>query len=195
MNKKLLATLVGSMLVSSIGFAAPVVDLQAGQTTAGYTYSKQDMDVFGVGVGSETIDGFFVQHKLNDKMTIGVEQTKLDFNISELKFTDMTGQYALNDHINLALGARKYTADAGILGSDSETKVLYGINGKTQLNDKMTGYASYMRTSYEDEWRVGANYQLTQSAFVDVNYSHHQTDIGGADVNFKGPGVAVGFLF
>lgn len=182
MKKKILSGLICSMLVASVGFAAPVLDLETNQTAAGYNYSR--LDVEG---DKETFDGFYVQHQLSDKLNLGLERASMDLLGGELRLVDFLGQYKLDDNVNLALGIRRYSG-----AGESETKVAFGINGKTQLADNVTGYASYLRTSYEDEWKIGATYQMSEKTYLDLNYAYHDAD---DDLTFKGFGLGIGFIF
>lgn len=199
MKKKILSGLICSMLVASVGFAAPVLDLETNQTAAGYNYSRFDIDAGGFDLGKETFDGFYVQHQLSDKLTLGLERASIGFEIpglgsADLRMTDLLAQYKLDDNVNLALGIRKYRASDPD-GSGSETKAAFGINGKTQLAENLTGYVSYLRTSYEDEWKIGANYQISKNTYLDLNYAHHNGDGDLDGLEFKGFGLGVGFLF
>ena len=193
MKKKILSGLICSMLVASVGFAAPVLDLEKGQTAAGYNYSRLDLELEGDDYGKETFDGFYVQHQLSDKLNLGLERASIGNSVAELRLTDLIAQYKLDDNVNLALGIRKYRASAAGYGSDSETKAAFGINGKTQLADNLTGYASYLRTSFEDEWKIGVSYQMSQNTYLDLNYAHH--DVDDLDASFKGFGLGIGFTF
>lgn len=194
MKKKILTGLICSMLVASVGFAAPVLDLEKGQTAAGYNYSRFDIDAGGADLGKETFDGFYVQHQLSDKLNLGLERASIGFGPFDVRMTDLLAQYKLDDNVNLALGIRKYRLGTPI-GSESETKAAFGINGKTQLADKLTGYISYLRTSYEDEWKIGANYQISKNTYLDLNYAHHNGDGDLDGLEFKGFGLGVGFTF
>lgn len=192
MKKKILSGLICSMLVASVGFAAPVLDLEKGQTAAGYNYSRFDFEAFGYDLGKETFDGFYVQHQLSDKLNLGLERGSIGSSGYELRLTDLIAQYKLDDNVNLALGIRKYRAsEPG--GSESDTKAAFGINGKTQLADNLTGYASYLKTSYEDEWKIGVNYQMSKTTYLDLNYAYH--DVDDVDASFKGFGLGIGFTF
>lgn len=195
MKKKVLSVLIGSMVVASVGFAAPVVDLEKNQTAVGYNYSKLDIDLEGVGSTEEKFHSVYVQHKFDEKVSFGLEQTRTTFDGDELKLVDMLGQYALDDHTNLVLGVRKYKITLDGVGSASESKATLGINGHTQLADSLTGYAQFLTNSYEKEWKFGATYQMAQNTYLDVNYTRHKADTDFGDLTFKGFGFGVGFMF
>lgn len=195
LKRKILAALIGSMLITSVGFSAPVLELEQNQTAIGYGYSKLEAEVKGLGSAKENFNSLYVQHKLSDKVVLGLEQLKTSPTGGELKLTDLIAQYSVDENLNFALGARKYHLSISGFGSDSETKAIFGVNYHKELGEKVTGYASYLKSSYEDEWKIGVTYKMSSRAFLDVNYSYHDADAEGVDLTFKGLGIGIGFIF
>lgn len=176
MKKKILAGLVGTMLVSSVCLAAaPVTELTKGETVIGYSYS--DFEWHGFDIDTH---GFYVEHGIADKFILGIDSNDLDGSTS----TDFYGKYKLDKKVNLTLGFRDY--------EDWKSKVTYGIEGSTVLGDKTVGYASLKLNSEETEWKVGATYAVAPQINLDLNYTSRDFDDSGA---IKGIGVGINYKF
>lgn len=137
-------------------------------------------------------------------MTLGVENTKLDTFSNSLvnasvKATDVYAQYKLNNNFSLIAGNRNYDASAGINSfyntGVSESQFLYGVSGSTKLSDKLTGYASFKKTSMENEYQIGVEQQLSKNVGVNVSYKNHDYNFGAVDLNLSGVGVGVNYKF
>jgi opacity protein-like surface antigen len=180
MKKRVLAGVVGAMFVCSVGFAAPVVDLQKGESTFGITHSNlKDSD--DIKYDSK---GYYIQHGVSDNLVLGIDMNKQpDF---DWKVTDIYGQYKAAKNTSIILGNRQYKGD------ESENKLLYGIAANTKLNEKTTGYASVLKTSFETQWTIGANYDISENIALDVNYKKSNFD---EDYNEKGFGFGVSYKF
>jgi opacity protein-like surface antigen len=191
MKKKVLAGLVGAMLVSSVGLAAPVVDLNRGETSIGYNYSSLDIEINGTPFDTSDSDGFYVEHALNDKVSVGVDHTKtpIEFsgiNLGDMKVTDVYAKYKLNKNIYATLGNRNYNSDG-----EKTDEITIGLDGIKQLTEKVNGYAGLKSNDYETELQIGATYALTDVLNLDVNYKHHDYDDGES----KGFGLGVNYKF
>lgn len=202
MKKKVLVGIVGSMLISSIGFAAPATDLKEGQTVAGYNYSNMNINLAGYDVGNAGYNGLYIQNAVSNKVTIGLEYNKGTKTLTgnghtakiDTKNTDFYGQYNLDKNFSIVAGLRKYDLAASLDGTGiagSENKFLYGLTAKTELAEKVTGYATYLKTTEEKQWNVGATYQMSKDYSLDINYANHKYD----DLTIKGLGFGVGVKF
>jgi opacity protein-like surface antigen len=160
MKRKVVAGFVGCMLLSSVGFAAPVVDLNKGESTIGYHY--QDFD-------DHDSNGFSAQTALTDKLVLGAEYSKIDD--IDFKTTDIYGAYQLDKNLSVVLGNRHYDVPG-----DNDDQVLYGLKGSTTLGKKSTGYASVLLTDDETEWQVGATYDVAKNVIFDANYKKRDFD-------------------
>lgn len=210
MKKKVLISLAALMTCASVGLAAPTVELNKGEVVAGYNYSNFSIDASSDGsradLGKANNNGFYAQYGFDKNWSVGLETNKISKSWSEgadsasvdFKFTDATVQYAIDKNVNLIVGNRKYDLTLtvnGDSGSGGENKFLYGVSGKANLGQNIDGYATFLKTSYENQWQVGALYNFSKQAFLDVNYTHHKLSTSGDDLTLKGLGFGVGFRF
>lgn len=213
MKKKVLAGLVGTMLVSSIGFAAPVVELNKGETTIGYSHSNFDLTVNGDSdLGDLKANGYYVQHGLTDKITLGFEKNKgkysctdgVDSNTINISFNDIYATYKVAKNAQILLGNRAYKlsgfgTEAGVPWSETlstENKLMYGIQGTAKLAEKLNGYLGFIKTSEETESKIGVIYAVASNTNLDLNYTIHKWDIDDIDeLKFKGIGFGLNYKF
>ncbi|HBS60698.1 MAG TPA: hypothetical protein DEA44_15730 [Firmicutes bacterium] len=161
MQKKVLAGLIGAMLVSSAAMAAPVVTLERGESVVGINHLELD---------HEGVDSFFIENAISDKFTAGFQHAEGDYGGDE---NDLYAKYKLPQNVNLVFGMRDY--------SGAGNKMLLGAEVNTDLADKLTGYAGVKFTSVETEYNVGASLALTDQLNFDVNYLNKDYDRGGTD--------------
>jgi len=178
MKTKILALITGSMLASSIGFAAPISDASPGQTTVGYNHYSLSH--------STDNDNFYLENALSDKFTVGIEQNNNSAGNADWKTTDVYAQYKVEPNIRLILGNRNY--DYGNVSN----KVFYGVGVNTTLAPKLDGYASVITNSTTTEWQTGVNYALSNKVGVNVNYKSNKDK---NDVTYNGLGVGVNYKF
>ncbi len=178
MKIKILALIAGSMLVSGIGFAAPITDLPTGKSIIGYNYYDMSHDANN--------NSFYFENAISDKFTLGIEHNNYSVNShSDWNATDVYAHYKLNPNVHLIIGDRYYDYDG------QSNKIFYGAGYTRQLTPKLDGYASVITNSYTTEWQAGANYALSNKVAVNVNYKsskdkHHSTYNGlGVGLNYK----------
>lgn len=210
MQNKILAGLIGAMLISSVAFASPSVPLQQGETSIGFDVAnlKPSISVLGLTAdfsGTHS-NSYYLQHGLSDRFTIGAERTDLNAAssnsgglIADVKATDIYAQYKIDKNFSLIAGSRDYNATVGYGGistSLSKGNFLWGINASTKLSDKLTGHAAYKQTSYESEWQAGVADQLSNNVSLDLSYKHHDYNFGSAaDLTLSGIGVGMNYKF
>ncbi len=170
MQKKVIACLMGTMLLSGVALAAPVVTLEKGESVVGISHAELD---------HEGVDGFYLENAVSDQITAGFQHKNGDFGGSE---NDLYAKYKLPQNVNLVLGMRDY--------SGAGNKVLFGAEASTNLAEKLTGYAAVKFTSEETEYNVGATVALTNQLSFDLNYinkdfDHSSTNGVGFGVNYK----------
>lgn len=168
------------MLISSAALAAPVLNLDKGESLAGYTWSHLDY-----GDGSKNFNGLFLQSAVGDRFILGIDYSKgSGFDYKE---TDIYGQYKFDKNARLILGSRQYRGDG-----DRENKLLYGVAANTQLGHNTSGYASLLRDSWETDWKVGVTYALAANTSLDLNYRYRDIDDGDS---IKGFGLGLNYKF
>ena len=175
MNKKILALLAGTMLATSVGYAAPVTELPEGQTNIGY-------DHYNLNHGFKD-DNFYLEHALSPKYTLGLEQNDYSVNGFDARHTDITVNYNLEKNVHLMVGDRSYSGDV-----DHSSKFLYGIGGTVNLAPKLDGYASVAATNQSTDWQTGLSYSLDGQTALHLGYKSYKED-GSSTVDGIGFGI------
>jgi opacity protein-like surface antigen len=204
--KKILLTLILFLIMSSVGMAAPLTDLQKGDSSAGYLYWNPSIDIKAGGtydIGNATANGIYVETAVGDKVIVGIETMKgsRDTTINgarvhlDTRFTDFTAQYKINDNFRLIAGDRNYDTTIGVSGigsaSESSNKFIYGVGALAPIGDKTSAYATYLHDDYADEWQIGVNHDFSKQLALNVNYRYHDED----SVTLKGIGVGIIYKF
>ncbi len=159
MKIKILTLLAGSMLASSIGFAAPISDLSQGEATIGYNHYSMSHDT--------NDNSFYLEGAVSDKFTLGVEHNHYS---KDWNNTDIYAQYKLDPNVHLIIGDRNYDYD------HQSDKVFYGVGVTTNLAPRLDGYASVITNSYTTEWQAGVNYALNDNIGLNVGYKSNKDD-------------------
>ena len=178
MKTKVLALIAGSMMVSSLGFAAPISNVAPGDTTVGYSHYSLSH--------SNDNDEFYLEHALSDKFILGIQQNNNTVRGNgNGNTTDVYAQYKIDPNIRLILGNRNYDY------APVDNKVFYGIGANTNLGPKLDGYASVITSSATTEWQAGVNYALSEKVGLNLGYKsskdkYYSTYDGiGIGVNYK----------
>lgn len=179
MNKKVLAILAGTMLFTSVGFAAPAANLQEGQTNIGY-------DHYSLSHGIKD-DNLYLEHALSDKFTIGVEQNSYSDNGGgSLRATDIAVKYKLDNNVYLTGANRSYNDDA------YSNKFAYGIGANVNLAPKLDGYASVVATSISSDLQAGVAYNMDGQTALHFGYKSYKDDYHST---WDGVGFGVNYTF
>ncbi|MCE5285429.1 MAG: hypothetical protein LLG02_06245 [Pelosinus sp.] len=175
MKKKLLALAIGTMLAaSSTAFAAPLTNVEEGQTSIGYNHYNLSHDLKD--------DAFHIEHGLSSKFNIGVERNGYSQNGGDAHSTDVYVQYKLDPNVRLTLGNRDNS------NTDSN-KIFYGIGATVNLSSKVDGYAAVTTNSDETDWQAGINYNLDNKTALHLGYKSIKPD-GGTTYDGIGFGVS-----
>lgn len=175
MNKKILTLLAGTMLVSSVSFAAPITDLQKSETAIGYNHYNLD----AVDNGS-----FYLENAVSDKFIVGLERNSFSRNNVDAHATDIYAQYKLNSNLRLIAGNRDY--------SESSNKMFYGVGVNANLAPNLDGYASVTTSSIATEWQTGVAYNLNKQTALHLGYKSYKED-GSATADGIGFGASYKF--
>lgn len=175
MKKKILTALTGAMFVTGVAMAAPITDLEKGESVIGYNH--YNLDISGYSVDD---DSFSLEHGIADKVIVGVERNSFD----GAKATDLYAHYKLDPNIRLIVGNRDI--DYG------PSKMFVGIGGKTSLAPKVDGYASVTTSSIATEWQAGLAYKLNEQANLNLGYKSLKED-GTPTADGLGFGVGIKF--
>lgn len=175
MKKRILAGVTCAMVVCSVGVAAPVIQLENGESVAGYTHSH---------LNGEAFNGFYIQSALDDKLILGLDYSN---GWGSYKEIDIYGQYQFKNNARFILGNRQYK-----WGSHHDDRLLYGVAANTPLGEKTTGYASLLLNSFETDWKLGLTYDIARNVSLDLNYRIRDMDYGGSS---DGVGLGVNLKF
>jgi len=72
--KKCFLVLAASIAMSGVAAAAPVTNLEKGETNAGYLYWNPKVEIASADLGSHNANGFFVETALTDKSRVTLPQ-------------------------------------------------------------------------------------------------------------------------
>ncbi len=165
--------------------------LAAALILAGSAYSVQAAPVSFVGENSGDIgylyngarDGthnVYLEYSPISKLVVGAEYRKWIHDGSE---TDVYAKYRIG-HAYVGVGSRNYV--------DRGAKAFGLVEGRTNLADKLDGYASLKISSEEKEWQVGVLYDLIPRLDLNVNYTYYNRDHSD---NKKGVGIGLNYRF
>jgi hypothetical protein len=144
------------------GFAAPINDLNQGQTAIGIVMNNGDLDS----------DTFYLEHKFSKSFTLGLENTDFDRGGD---IDDIYGQFNLNNNLRGIVGSRDY-------GHDS--KFYLGLAATAPLAPAWDGYASLVGNGDFKELQLGANYQVAHNVDLNLNYRSINPDEGSSRNGF-----------
>lgn len=159
MKKKILTIVAGTMLAASTAFAAPITDLQEGQTTIGYNHYNLSHDVKD--------DSFYLENAISPKFVLGIERNSLS-GYGDGDMTDVYVQYKLDHNFRLIAGNRDYSE-----GSD---KFFYGIGANVNLAPKLDGYIQVTNSNIATEWQTGVNLNMDGQNSLHLGYKSYKQD-------------------
>jgi hypothetical protein len=148
--KKIVLALAAFFILSSeTGLAAPVNELEKGQTATG--------------IGTNL---FYLEHKLADNFTLGLQNTNWDHNNN---MDNVYGQLQLTNNLR------------GIIGSnnvDTNAKVYVGMAINGPIAPEWEGYTSLIAGNQFKEVQVGANFKITYNADINFNFHSYMPEEG-----------------
>lgn len=148
--KKIVCTLAALLtLTTATSLAAPVNDLEKGQTAAG--------------IGSNT---FYLEHKLADNFTLGLQNVNWD---QRNNMDNVYGQLQLTNNLRGIIGSNDVNSNA---------KVYVGMAVNGPIAPEWEGYTSLIAGNEFKELQVGANFKITYNADINFNYHSYMPDAG-----------------
>jgi hypothetical protein len=163
MNKKILTLMVGTMLATSVGYAAPLTDLAQGETNIGYNHYNLDQNGDRV-----KDDSFYLEHALSNKFIAGIEKNGYASEYGDFHTTDIYVHYKLDPNIRLIVGDRSYSGESD--------KFFYGIGVNTNLAPRLDGYASVTTNDIATGWQAGLNYKMDGQTSLNLGYKSDKRD-------------------
>jgi hypothetical protein len=208
MKKKVLVGLVGAMLISSVGFAAPFNTLEPGQTAVGLTYWGSSEDDGGKTISDSdyTLGGGYLEHRF-DKVTVGYEGLGRSDSYSEFGYwgaysvdqdttnRDIYLHYHLNDNVRLILGSKtgkiELSDSDGYSSTFSDSKTYVGAAYAAPLSDKVDGYVALTTADVQ----LGVNANFSKSFTGNLFYRTSSFSDQGESLDLSGIGFGLGLKF
>ncbi|AJQ28587.1 hypothetical protein [Pelosinus fermentans] len=163
MKKKIFTLMAGTMLATSIGYAAPLTELAPGETTIGYNHYNLDQNGHGI-----DDDSVYIEHALSDKFTAGIERNGYSSYYGGSHTTDIYVHYKLDNNVRLIAGDRNYSGESD--------KFFYGVGVSANLAPRLDGYASVITNSVETGWQTGLNYAMDGKTSLNLGYKSDKHD-------------------
>ncbi len=200
--KKVLITMAALSIASSVAMAAPITDLQKGESVAGYSYWNTKIKADSYDFGKTGSNGFYVETAISDKFIVGIETMKGDKSTNvygtrisaDTRFTDVSLKYKLDNCVQLIAGNRNYDTNlsgGGYSESNSTNKFFFGIGASTEIGENTLAYASIIHNNVADDWQIGVNHTLNKNVMLNVNYRYYDEDY----ITLKGFGAGVAYKF
>ncbi|MDU2063941.1 MAG: hypothetical protein E6713_03790 [Sporomusaceae bacterium] len=178
MKKTIMAIVTGTLLTAVPVFAAPLSDVQEGQTVLGYNHYNLDQNG-----NSVKDDSFYLEAGVAPKVIVGVERNGYAFpNNYDAKTTDVYAQYKVNDNVRLIAGNRDFSNGGG-------DKFFYGVGLSANLAQNVDGYVSATTNSRYTEWQTGVNYNMDNQTTLNVGYKSYKED-GSSRLDGVGFGIS-----
>jgi OOP family OmpA-OmpF porin len=214
MKNKIMALTLGLMMIlCSVGFAAPVTDLDKGKVAIDLSVTKPQVDVEGegqaissdkktnwdagltVGLGNKWgIQYKQQQSNTNNILYSGEYQVKADSKVQEFNVL-----YEFNKNLIGFVGMHKLSG-SGFLDNEkygeleSANKWQVGLTGVTKLGGKLSGWATVAGGSNNFSYELGIAQALSNNWDLNLFYRHKKfTDMKVKDYNYKGDVTISGF--
>jgi hypothetical protein len=186
-NKIILGTL-GTMLISSACFAAPVVDIGKGDASLEVTYNKLDVDGLNDKIGTTETN---LTYGLTDKYALSVGHTWTeDYQGEDGSITDAKVQYKVTKDFAVFAGYKKWE-----VANYDQSGAQFGAIYKTKLADKTNAFATAAFGKDIDEYKIGVTYDIAKNTSVELNYKSLTLEKDGAEADAKGVGFGLTYKF
>lgn len=225
MKKTAILTMVaGTMLATSIGFAAPLNDYSAGKTQVDLTWRQDSLHSANNNVGSADYDkkgnmefgittglgnNFALQYNnINGKSkdTSFVNGGGPFTAAATLKMQEFNVLYKVDNNLSVYTGIAsvKGSIDSTIGNPESDTKnkLQFGVIGSTKLADKTTAYAKIGVASGLTNWKVGVSQEIAPNLELNLGYGSLKVNkmafnngMGDVDMTSKGVGFGISYKF
>jgi predicted porin len=199
MKKKIFTGLVCGMLATSVGLAAPQVDVPKGELHIEYTYTPDTSNDLTLHPSGSSLDrdGKASQYGLTYGLGKGyaLYLSSGEYKLDRLNFSPITAtpkldikdiqiQKRLDKHTDAFIGVKQLTTKVDLgtpigtfgLHTDKENLWEVGVIGKTQLAKKTNGYAKVGFGKDLQEYKVGLTYDLSKQAQFDLGYGYLKID-------------------
>lgn len=163
MKKKIVALMAGTMLATSIGYAAPITDLAQGETNIGYNHYNLDQN--GRSVDDDSI---YIENAISNKFIAGIERNGYASPYGGSHTTDIYAHYKLDNNVRLIVGDRNYSGDSD--------KFFYGVGVNGNLAPRLEGYASVTTNDVATGWQTGLNYKMDGDTSLNLGYKSDKHD-------------------
>ncbi|MEG6584951.1 outer membrane beta-barrel protein [Dendrosporobacter sp. 1207_IL3150] len=195
MFKKASVTALSLMVLSSTALAA-VPQQSTGDDKASIGYSWHDFSVKDQGDDKVNGNEIYGSYKISDKFTVNAGY--MTFNGDNYDNTYSSGdiQYKVNKNVSLLAGYGRYEREQ--LGTSFTRSTAYGgLTLTSDLNNKVSGYATGKFGNELTDWTVGLTYNINKDLLVDLNYRDIKANVKNDTTNFdaKADGVGLGLCY
>lgn len=221
MKKKVLAFVAASMLVSSVGFAAPLNDFSQGKVAVDLTYRNTDSSMstasfsqdfdkkynldLGLTVGLGNNLAFQYKHfdgKSKDTTLPNAKIANAKMNMNEYNVL-----YGLGNNVAVYAGLATFKGEMNNLttpsdggSSDTNNRWQLGVMDTVQLGDKTSAWAKVGVGKDLTSWEVGVGYAIDKNVDFNVDYRSIEAkklsgERGESDMKLKGLGFGVTYKF
>jgi hypothetical protein len=226
MKKSTLVAMVAAMVVStSVGFASPLNDYEAGKTSIDVMYRQSDITAKGdgftdsynkkgnveFGITTGLGSNFAVQYNgfnTKSKVTAFPDGAGGTYNDqATLKVQEFNVLYKLDKNVSAFVGMAKVkgevNSDGFVMSSTGKNKVQIGLIGTTKLADKTTAYAQVGVASDYMSYKIGVSQEIAPNLELNLDYSRTNAKKlsfddgagGRTDVDVTTKGIGLGVTY
>ncbi|EGO64241.1 hypothetical protein [Acetonema longum] len=211
MQKAALIGIVSTTLIAVPVSAAPITELNQGESAIGYMYQNPSFKIDSRDFGTMDTHGFYLESKVGRNLIVGLEKNDGRVNWRsgaetlqhDNTYTDVYLQSKVGGNVRLILGNRFYdgsSLDYNLSSvSSSETnsgsKVYVGVAVNDRLGSDVDGYMAFTASSSFTEVRLGANYHLSKTTFINLNIKAYNDDSMNTSLELDGVGMGLTYKF
>lgn len=213
MRKAALIGIVGATLVAAPVSAAPITELNQGESAIGYLYQNPSLKMDSRDFGTMDTHGFYLESKVGRNLIVGLEKNdgrvnwRSDSGTEALQqdntYTDVYLQSKVSGNVRLILGNRFYDGSSleyninGVSSKEANngSKVYVGVAVNDQLGSDVDGYMAFTASSSFTEVRLGANYHLSKTTFINLNIKAYNDDSMSNSLELDGVGMGLTYKF
>lgn len=212
MMKKSLLVFAISLAMSSVVMAAPITNLQDGQSAIGVNYWNPVISVNNS--HPYQFSEVYAETALSESIIVGIDyatanlsNTSIDYGYynasNDLDVLDINLKYKVNKNIQLIAGNRNSSDSVTVsdnwgnsVSEDnaSTNQFFYGAGATVDIGtgrNPSNIYASVLKSDIFTDKQVGINLNLTRKTDLNINYRQYNQD----NYTLKGVGVGINYKF
>lgn len=203
--KKIILTVLCLFVLSSIGFASPLMDYSKGKAAIDLTYrpSLDVKDEAGTFDGKAYDWGF--TYGIGNKMALQYKQfnpetDSYDGIKHKIKSEEFNVLYKLDKNVSAFTGIVRYqhyftNINSITSGQDYKNKWQVGLVGSTNVWKKTDAYGVAALGNDYRNWEIGLSYAIAKDIDFNLSYRDAKFKDNSADITTKGYGFGVTYKF